>query len=179
MTGHFILADMTSHRRGFGVQPIIDATARRAKQLKDPARVLWLVPSHLASSFPSGLEVQVCDTLGPLLWKTVEEGIAEAKATSPGVEIVIATWDQFVWERARSFGSGVAAVKWVNWLEEDQVLRIRRRPCRPLNYASQHHLWRSWLSWCFDIFAQSTQRRREVLSTAVNFVPDLLRRSRS
>jgi hypothetical protein len=44
MTGQFILADVTSHRRGFGVQPIIDAAARRAETHQNVEKILWLVP---------------------------------------------------------------------------------------------------------------------------------------
>ena len=122
MSARFIIADVTSHRRGFGVQPIIDAAARRAQTAQQEVRVIWLVPSHLIAAFKAahgqrlGSEVQVCDLIGPAVWKHIEEQIKTIHATAPGTEIAVITWDQMVFAAAQSHGQGVTGGKWFDSL---------------------------------------------------------------
>ena len=86
MSAQFILADVTSHRRNFGVQPIIDAAARRSQTHQNTAKVLWLVPSHLSMAFNQAIgldanhELRNCDMMGPPLWAFIQKEIESVAA---------------------------------------------------------------------------------------------------
>ena len=71
MTGRFILADLTSHRPGFGVQSVITAAARRAQNTNTPSKLMWIIPSHLALAFTAATPV-ICDGNGPQAWIAIE-----------------------------------------------------------------------------------------------------------
>jgi hypothetical protein len=135
MTGQFILADVTSHRRGFGVQPIIDAAARRAETHQHIEKIIWLVPTHLMMAFKTahGIEanheIRNCDIIGPPLWDVIRKEIEVASA-SPGCQVTVVTWDQFIYAETRSYGHGVIAEKWFDWLAGTQVSRFSGLPIR-------------------------------------------------
>src|SRR5206468_10595464 len=118
MTGQFILADVTSHRRGFGVQPIIDAAARRAQANQNVEKIVWLVPSHLMKAFKTAYgieanhEIRNCDIIGPPLWDVIRKEIESVGSTSLGCQVTVVTWDQFIYAEARSYGRGVISKKW-------------------------------------------------------------------
>jgi hypothetical protein len=124
MTGHFILADMTSHRRGFGVQCVFNATARRTQTNPSSSKILWLVPSHLTAAFGAshglgnGHEVRNCDAIGPLLWPQIRSELERIKSTTPETEITVVTWDPFIFAKVREYGQGVVAMKWINLIND-------------------------------------------------------------
>ena len=97
MTGRFILADVTSHRRGFDVQPIIDAAARRAQTAQHHGKVLWLLPSHLTAAFNAAhgignnSEIRNCDIIGPPLWGLIHKEIESVSSTTSDIEITVVT----------------------------------------------------------------------------------------
>jgi hypothetical protein len=132
MTGRLIIADVTSHRRGFGVQPIIDAAARRAQTSHDDGKVLWLVPSHLTAAFNlahsigNSSEIRNCDIIGPPLWALIRKEIESVVSTTPDIEITVVTWDQFVYGEARNYGRGIVAAKWFDWLAENRTPHVGR-----------------------------------------------------
>src|SRR6266704_1281221 len=130
MTGQFILADVTSHRRGFGVQPIIDAAARRAQTNQNIKKIIWLVPSHLTAAFNAAhgigqnSEIRNCDIIGPPLWALIQKEIESITAITPGVQITVVTWDQFIYAEAGHYGRGIIAEKCVEWLADSSVPRL-------------------------------------------------------
>jgi hypothetical protein len=136
MTGHFILADVTSHRRGFGVQPIIDAAARRAETHQNVEKIIWLVPTHLIAAFKTahGIEanheIRNCDIIGPPLWDVIRKEIESVASTSPGCHVTVVSWDQFIYAEARGYGRGVIAEKWFDWLTANPVPRFPGLPAR-------------------------------------------------
>src|ERR1700752_1577303 len=105
MIDHYILADVTSHRRGFGVHSVVDAATRRSINPGDPNGVLWIRPSHL-THFPPFANTLVSDDVGTT-WELLTKKVAEIKTASPSREIVIATWDHVTYDRARTLGAGV------------------------------------------------------------------------
>lgn len=136
MTGHFILADMTSHRRGFGVQLIFDAAARRAQTNHSSNKVVWLVPSHLTAAFVAhGIgstgEIRTCDTIGAPHWTVIQSELERIHSTAPGAEITVVTWDPFIYDKARGHGQGVVAKKWFDWISDDRASRMARTPLPP------------------------------------------------
>src|ERR1019366_2990128 len=138
MSARLIIADVTSHRRGFGVQPIIDAAARRAQTAQQEIRVLWLVPSHLTAAFKAahGLgpssEVQLCDLIGPAVWKHIEKEIETIHATAPETEITVITWDQMVYAASQNHGKGVTGTKWFDSLAALRTPHLAIPPPRPI-----------------------------------------------
>jgi len=132
MTGRFIVADVTSHRRGFGVQPIVDAAARHAQTSQHSHKVLWLVPSYLTTVFNiargigNTAEVRNCDTIGPPLWTLIQKEIETVSPTTSDIEIIVVTWDQFIYGQARDYGRGIVATKWFDWLEEGRASGFSR-----------------------------------------------------
>jgi hypothetical protein len=132
MSARFIIADVTSHRRGFGVQPIIDAAARRAQTNHGDGKVLWLVPSHLTGAFNaahglgSNSEIRNCDIIGPPLWSLIQREIESVFSTAASPEITIVTWDQLTYGEARNHGRGVIAAKWFDWLAESRIVPFAR-----------------------------------------------------
>lgn len=132
MTGQFILADMTSHRRNFGVQPIIDAAARR---FSDPNKIIWLVPSYLSVAFqncnglPANNEIRNCDTIGLLLWDLIQREIESVVSVAPHTQIIVASWDDFIIDKARQYGRGVVSEKLYHWQTDGRIQTPR--PLRP------------------------------------------------
>jgi len=129
MTSHFIL-DLTSHRRGFGVQPIIDAAARRAQINRDSTKLLWLIPSHLTGVFNAIhrttkhiSDILTCDTMGEALWGLIQAKIGDIKSTVPDSEIGVITWDPFIHDKIRVYGQQVIAIKMVDWINENRFSR--------------------------------------------------------
>src|SRR5690349_22901016 len=110
MTCHYILADMTSHRRGFGVQPLIDAAARHAQTNPDSTKVIWLVPSHLLTAFNlrRGIrtvdEVRTSDIMGETLWSMIQSEITSLRSNAPTAQITVVTWDPFINSKVRGYG---------------------------------------------------------------------------
>jgi hypothetical protein len=144
MSARFIIADVTSHRRGFGVQPIIDAAARRAQTAQQEVGMIWLVPSHLTAAFEAAhgqrpcSEVQVCDLIGPAVWKHIEREIDKIHATTPGAEILVITWDQMVYAAAQRHCKGVIGAKWFDSLLAVRTARVpiplqAPEPAPPIN----------------------------------------------
>jgi hypothetical protein len=136
MTGHFILADMTSHRRGFGVQLMLNAAARRAQTNHSFNKVLWLVPSYLTLAFDAhGIgntaEIRNCDTIGAPHWIVIQSEIERIHSTVPGAEITVVTWDPFIYEKARGHGHGVIGKKWFDWISDDRASLMARTPLAP------------------------------------------------
>jgi hypothetical protein len=136
MTGQFIFADVTSHRRGFGVQPVIDAAARRFQDQQNVQKILWLVPSHLTTAFQTahGIEanheIRNCDTIGPPLWAIIRSEIESLASTCPGCQVTVVTWDQFIYAEALSYGDGVVSEKWFNWIGANPLARFPSLPIR-------------------------------------------------
>lgn len=130
MTGHFLLADMTSHRRGYGVQPII-AAARRA-QTNHNSNVLWLVPSYLMAAFNANTDqIRNCDILGPALWTLIESELERIKSTAPDAVVTVVTWDPFIYGKVRGYGQQTAAVKMIDWINENRGPRV------PFSYSTR------------------------------------------
>ena len=95
MADRFILADLTQHRRGFGVQSVIHAAARRAQTTTPPCRLTWIIPSHLAAYFTAATPV-LCDGVGPVAWAEIERQVAAIRSKTPDAEILLVTWDHFI-----------------------------------------------------------------------------------
>jgi hypothetical protein len=127
MADRFILADLTSHRPGFGVQSVITAAARRAQDTTTPSKLMWIIPSHLALAFAAATPV-ICDGSGPQAWIAIESQIALIKSKTPDAEILVITWDHFVYERAQTSGLGISRLKWFDVLNEERALRTPARP---------------------------------------------------
>ena len=126
MIDHYILADVTSHRVGFGVHSVVDAATRRSNNPGDPNGVLWIRPSHL-THFPLSGNALVSDDIGTT-WDLITKKVEEIKTASPNREIIIATWDHITYNRARTWGAGITAVRWFDWLDEDRGSVVAKRP---------------------------------------------------
>jgi hypothetical protein len=129
MADRFILGDLTSHRRGFGVQSVINAAARRALNSNPPSRVIWIVPSHLAPPFAAANPI-ICDGSGPQVWSEIERQVALVRSRVPDAEILVVTWEHFIYERAWTSELGLSRLKWFDLLNEECA---RRTPAEPID----------------------------------------------
>ena len=128
MTGRFILADLTSHKRGFGVQSAINAAARQAQSFNPLGKVIWIVPGHLAPAFAHIDGTLICDSPDEGVWIEIRRQVEDIRSRFADAEIKLVTWSQFINDRAQNSNLGIAAVKWFTWLESKRVDRPTYQP---------------------------------------------------
>src|SRR5258708_4622010 len=119
MADRYIFADLTSHRRGFGVQSAINAAARRSQTGDVASKLVWIIPSHLAPEF-AGIPATVCDGPASEVWSEIQRQVELIKAKSSEFDILVVTWDQSIYDWAQSCGLGLHRIKWFNLLSEDR-----------------------------------------------------------
>src|SRR5437773_729390 len=115
----FILADLTSHKRGYGVKTAMDAVAHR---VGTGSKVTWIIPSHLAAAFAGNPSTVIVDGPAPQVWDEIQRRADALKAEDSNTEILVVTWDQYIYDRALK-AQGLNRTKWYNFLSEDRALR--------------------------------------------------------
>jgi hypothetical protein len=126
MADRFILADLTSHRRGFGVQSVLKAAARRAQKNDPPSKLVWIIPSDLTTAF-TGLTPVICDNQGLQAWGEIERQIGIIRSQDPNAEIQVVTWEYSTYKRSLISTFGLTGAKWFDLLNEDRSDRSIRR----------------------------------------------------
>jgi hypothetical protein len=187
MNTRLIIADMTAHRRGFGVQPIIDAAARRTQTAQN-VRVLWMVPSHLttafgsARGFGSNSEIRICDTIGQSLLAVIEQEIDRVISEEPGVEILVVTWDQLIYAGVRNAARRVSTAKWFDLLDGGRMaspqpaIPAMPAPVGASSVPSSEYLMPMVISYLKSLGATSEERalyRSQLRPALVKAIPDL------
>jgi len=124
MADRFIVGDLTSHRRGFGVQSVINAAARRALDSNPPGKLIWIIPSHLTQAFAAANPV-ICDGSGPQVWSEIERQVTLVRSRVPDAHLLIITWEHFIYERAWTSELGLSRLKWFDILNEERARRTR------------------------------------------------------
>jgi len=118
------------------VQSVITAAARRARNTDPPGKLIWVIPSHLAAAFAAA-NPTICDGHGPQAWSEVERQVAVVRSRTPDAEILVITWEHFVYERAWTSNLGLSRLKWFDLRNEERALRTPARPVDDLSSPQQ------------------------------------------